>query len=68
MIVSTPTPATRGLSDRCACYSEMQPGKLHVATPASQRGSRARLSRLMADGDCLSQPVSLGTRTGVRAT
>jgi hypothetical protein len=24
MIVSTPTPATRGSSDRCACYSEIQ--------------------------------------------
>lgn len=38
MIVSTPTPATRGLSDRCACYSGMQPGKVQVA--ASQSGGQ----------------------------
>ena len=37
MIVSTPTPVTRGSSDRCVCYCEMQPKKEHVAKPASQR-------------------------------
>ena len=65
MIMSTPTPATRGLSDRCACYSEMQPGKVHVA--ASQSGGQQG-SFKQADGDCRGQPVSRGTSTGVLAT
>jgi hypothetical protein len=49
MVIHSPTPATRDLSDRCACYSEMQTGKVHVAPPANQGGQQGSFKQ--ADGE-----------------